>query len=304
MKNKKLVSVIIPTYSRPDFILRAIESIKQQTYIPIELLVVDDNGKGTPYQLETEEILQKYIIKNEINYIVHDINKNGSAARNTGWKASKGNYLVFHDDDDVMAPTKIEEQVNAIESSRDENVMASYCNCVVFKKGRPIKKYVADNSGQLQYELLASKWSFGSGSNILMKREAMEKLGGYDESFLRHQDLEIIVRFFRYFKIVNVNKDLLYKIEDSKPRIPNMSKMLDVENEYLVKFKNDINNYSEKAQKYIYYVRYLDLAILAANYSEYRFCKEMVEKACSYKMMSLKDFLRMVKHVVLKPQAR
>lgn len=304
MRNNKLVSVIIPTYSRPDFIVRAIESIKQQTYKPIELLVVDDNGKGTSCQIETEKILKRYIDKEEIRYIAHDFNQNGSAARNTGWKASKGNYLVFHDDDDIMAPTKIEEQVNAIESSRDENVMASYCNCVLFKDGHQVRKYEANKEGNLQYELLSSKWSFGSGSNILMKREAMEKLGGYDESFLRHQDLEIIVRFFRYYNIVNVKKDLLYKIEDSKPRIPNMYKMLEVENHYVEKFRNDILKYSNKAQNFIYYVRYLDLAILAANYSEYHFCWKMIKKANSYKWISLKDCLRMIKHIVQKPGKR
>ena len=98
----KLVSVIIPTYSRPDFISRAIESVLNQTYKPIEIIVVDDNGRGTNNQILTEQVLTNFIRSNQIKYIVHEKNKNGSAARNTGAASSHGEYITFLDDDDVL----------------------------------------------------------------------------------------------------------------------------------------------------------------------------------------------------------
>ena len=61
-----LVSVIIPTYSRPDNILRAIRSVENQTYRDIEIIVVDDNGIGTASQQETQNILSHLIVENKI----------------------------------------------------------------------------------------------------------------------------------------------------------------------------------------------------------------------------------------------
>lgn len=73
--NNKLVSVIIPSYSRPNNICRAIDSVLNQTYQPIEIIVVDDNGIGTDFQRQTEHVLSKYIRTNKIIYIKHDTNK-------------------------------------------------------------------------------------------------------------------------------------------------------------------------------------------------------------------------------------
>ena len=121
-----LVSVIIPTYSRSTFITRAIDSVLGQTYHPIEIIVVDDNGKGTPQQIETQKILQTYIDDNKIRYITHERNKNGSAARNTGIEASRGEYVTFLDDDDEYLSEKVAREVEAIEESGEE-VGGSYC---------------------------------------------------------------------------------------------------------------------------------------------------------------------------------
>ena len=82
----KRVSVIIPTYKRSKYLIRAINSILNQTYKNVEIIVVDDNGKNTPDQIETEKELQKYINNKHIIYSVHEKNKNGAAARNTGVK--------------------------------------------------------------------------------------------------------------------------------------------------------------------------------------------------------------------------
>ena len=114
-----LVSIVIPTFARPDNLVRAIESVLNQTYKPIEIIVVDDNGRGTLYQVETENVLKPYIYKNQIKYLTHEINKNGSAARNTGFRVSKGDYVCYLDDDDVFAPTKIEKQVARLEKDKE-----------------------------------------------------------------------------------------------------------------------------------------------------------------------------------------
>ena len=90
-----LVSVIIPTYKRSDYLLQTIESVLSQTYPSIEIIIVDDNGLGNKFQVETQKKLQKYIVERKIIYIPHEVNKNGAAARNTGFRASKGEYINF-----------------------------------------------------------------------------------------------------------------------------------------------------------------------------------------------------------------
>ena len=106
-----LVSIVMPTYKGTDNICMAIEGALHQTYKPIEIIVVDDNGEGTEEQKKTEVLLSKYISSKKIKYIKHKYNINGSAARNTGMKVAKGEYFSFLDDDDYLFPDKIEKQV-------------------------------------------------------------------------------------------------------------------------------------------------------------------------------------------------
>ena len=87
---KGLVSIIIPTYKGSDNIKRAVESALSQTYEQVEVYVVDDNGSGSKEQIETENELKCYEGDDRVHYIAHERNINGSAARNTGIKASKG----------------------------------------------------------------------------------------------------------------------------------------------------------------------------------------------------------------------
>jgi len=96
-KNPK-VSVIIPTYNRAHLIGRAIQSVLNQTYQDFELIVVDDGSTDN-----TNEVIKEFSQKDKrILYIKHDKNKGGSAARNTGIKAARGEYIAFQDSDDEM----------------------------------------------------------------------------------------------------------------------------------------------------------------------------------------------------------
>lgn len=91
----KLVSVIIPTYSRPVNLKRAINSVLNQSYNNIEIIVVDDNGDGTYNQIRTEKEINEYMSLNNFRYLKHNKNRNGAAARNTGIKTQKENILLF-----------------------------------------------------------------------------------------------------------------------------------------------------------------------------------------------------------------
>lgn len=299
----KLVSVIIPTYSRPNYIERAIKSVKNQVYKPVEIIVVDDNGVGTNYQKETEYLLAPYIESGEIVYIAHDVNKNGAAARNTGFHAANGEYLTFLDDDDVILPEKISKQVYAIENS-DENVAAAYCGCRVIRHGKVLMETRADLCGNFKNLMLQGKWGFGSGSNLLLKRKAVEKIEGYDETFSRRQDLEFTIRYFRYYNIVGVDEILLEKYNDAPTKRPNPRVYVQIEEQFLCAFKDDISLMSLKDAQMVYYSSYYKMALGAANARDIPFLYTMMKKCIGYKIPSIKDILRVIHNFISQPQIR
>ena len=194
--NYKLVSVVIPTYERPRNLCRAIESVLKQSYQNIEIIVVDDNGLGEKYQIETENILNEYIASNKIKYIKNLHHKNGSYARNTGLFEAKGEYVNFLDDDDVFDSRKIELQVQDLEIRKEYD--AAYCNIEICNGTK--KSYITNKiEGNVAYELLSGKIRFNT-STVLFRKKALLEINGWDDRFQRHQDWELMVRFFKITK--------------------------------------------------------------------------------------------------------
>jgi glycosyltransferase involved in cell wall biosynthesis len=116
MTPNHLTTVIIPTYYRNDWLSKAIESALDQTYEPIEIIVVDDSGER-----HAEPVAEEY----DVTYIAHEENQGGNPARNSGIEAASGKYIQLLDDDDRLEPTKIEKQVALFESNPAVGVV--YC---------------------------------------------------------------------------------------------------------------------------------------------------------------------------------
>lgn len=87
-----MISVIIPTYNRSAMLLEAIRSIQNQKNSDIEIIVIDDNSTD-----DTEKIVSKFPC---VTYIKNSSNKGPGYSRNLGYRLSKGEYIVFMDDDD------------------------------------------------------------------------------------------------------------------------------------------------------------------------------------------------------------
>lgn len=195
---KSLVSVIIPSHGGGQYLARAIDSVLSQTYPNIEIIVVDDNGLGTPNQLSTQQIMQKYCSNEKVKCVCHELNKNGSAARNTGFKYSSGKYIALLDDDDEYLPPKIERQVADIERLDDSYALV-YCSNEVILDGK-ISILKKTRSGNLFYEVMTHEVTIGTDS-LLIRRNVWEELNGFDESFKRHQDYEFTARVAHKYKV-------------------------------------------------------------------------------------------------------
>lgn len=261
---KGLVSVIIPTYSRPDNIIRAINSVLNQTYKHFEIIVVDDNGEGSENQLMTESILKEYISNKKIKYLKHKKNINGSAARNTGFEYSIGEYINYFDDDDEMGVDKLEKQVDFMKSHL--KVMACFCDTLsVYNEKKTFLKnpIIVDNA----VELLLNKVFFNT-STVLFRRSVIEKLKGFDETYLRHQDWEL---YMRYLKISNFYKvDCNPVIKYTSPNIISQhpEKAIFLKEKFLNNFKDQIFSYKEGNEIFSYH--YYDLAKLSLGSCRYK----------------------------------
>lgn len=194
-----LVSIIIPSYGGGQYLARSIDSVLNQTYKNVEVIVVDDNGIGTNNQLETSKIIDKYKDVDNVKYICHEVNKNGSAARNTGARASSGEYLGFLDDDDEYLPHFVQMHLDEFENLADEYAL-TYCSADMYCGDTYVDTRHNTKSGSLLYEVLSHKAVIGS-SVLLIKKSVFDELGGFDESFRRHQDWEFTARVAARYKI-------------------------------------------------------------------------------------------------------
>lgn len=236
----KRVTVIIPTHKGSQYVTSAVESVLNQTYQNIEIIVIDDNGLGTNEQVQTRSRLTEYIDSKRIKYIPHEVNKNGSAARNTGFKNSTGEYICLLDDDDEYYPDKVEREATALDQLSDEWGL-------VFCSGEGSKKA---KSGEILFDVLIHSVVIGSNS-FMVRREIWEKLNGFDESFRRHQDYEFTARAASICKIKYI-PFVGFKSKETNRNIPkNKNQAQEYRKHYLDKMMPLIHTLPLNKQKII-----------------------------------------------------
>jgi len=231
----KKVSVIVTTYGGGSEVKRAVLSLINQTCGNHEIIVVDDNGLGTEAQIKTENCLSEFIENNKIKYVPHEVNRNGACARNTGFKNSQGEYIMFLDDDDEYTPERIEKQV-AILDGLDSSWGVSYCSFKkVDKNGKVFEKMIAKKSGKMLYNAIMHRPTLLT-CNTMIRREAYEAVEGFDETFRRHQDWEFFARLTEKYK-AKAMKDFGCIIH---MEFRNSAKNLDTVREYRLKYLEKI----------------------------------------------------------------
>lgn len=242
----KLVSIIIPTYKGSNVLKRAIDSVLIQTYPSIEIIVVDDNSPESKERKDTEKIMSEYYSE-KIIYIKHDKNKNGSAARNTGFSKSNGDYIMFLDDDDEFLSNKVSTQVTAMESVSSEWGV-SYTSFLRKINGKLIAKSYEKRQGNLYIEELSRNFFIHAGSNLMIRRSVVEDMNGFDETFTRNQDIEFLSRILERYKILYVDYiGLTVHIGFRKKSFD----YLKVTEDYLFKFKSRIDALNDRDKEYV-----------------------------------------------------
>lgn len=199
------VSVVIPTYNRPDFLRLAIRSVLDQTFQDFEIIVVDDASMDN-----ISQVVGGFKDK-RIKYIRHEVNKGGSAARNTGIMKSSCEYIAFLDDDDEWLPPKLKMQVDLLDNSPPV-VGGIYTGSVKIDRNsqRVFEQLTPTKRGDLASELLVSNCLSSAGSSILLKKECFEQMGLFDENLPSFQDYDMWIRISKQFHFEYI-KDPLVK---------------------------------------------------------------------------------------------
>ena len=253
VKKETLVSVVIPTYNRPVYLKRCIDSVINQTYKNIEIIVVDDNDPKTDPRKETEQVMSGYAGIDKITYLKHDHNKNGSAARNTGWRHSRGEYITFIDDDDVIECTKIEKQVECLEHL-DSSWGACYTGYRLFKEHGDWQISSENRNGDCYVAALMRTMFMGSGSNLFLRKSVVDEIGGYDETFIRNQDIEFLVRVLEKYKLAYVDEVLLTIYQEGQRPNRSYEQLEKISEHYLSKFKKRIDALKPEDRERVYAV--------------------------------------------------
>ncbi len=197
---RPLVSVIIPTHNRFQFVQEAINSVAEQEgtgeIFDVEIIVVDDASSD-----ETPDLPRRFP---DVHFIRFDKNQGASAARNAGIKAAKGEYIAFLDDDDLFLPHKLKLQVPLLESRPDVGVVYGQISISgdattdAWPKSAP--------SGNVFGELLLLTDDFMSPDALLVRREAFHQAGYFDESLptMEHYDMYLRLAFHVRFLFMPV----------------------------------------------------------------------------------------------------
>ena len=204
---KLTVSVIIPTYKRSNMLPRAITSVLNQTYPNIQVVVVDDNNPDTEFRKNTEALMAQYASDERIKYVKHRKNANGSVARNTGIKSSDGEIVAFLDDDDFFYPEKIQKQIEYL--LQHPQFRAVYCGW-----DRDGKVVIPHDEGDLSYNILSGDHIILTNAIMMWKKDALA-CGGWDETFMRHQEAAFLLRYFRNGGTIGVVPEALVKFDVS-----------------------------------------------------------------------------------------
>lgn len=208
------VSVIIPVYNRASTIRRAIESVLSQTHQSFEIIVVDDGSTDG-----TAEVVGA-IADQRVTLIRHDRRRGGSAARNTGIRAGSAPFVAFLDSDDEWLAPKLERQLEIFERSGEDLALVYTGAQWLYPDGtvdNVFARRYADPGRRLLTVNIIGETSVG-----MVRRTAMNEIGGFDESLPSSQDMDVWLRLCERFKAGVVAEPLVRVTKgDDKGRISN-----------------------------------------------------------------------------------
>jgi glycosyltransferase involved in cell wall biosynthesis len=197
------VSIIIPTNNRPRLLVRAIQSVLNQTFQDFEIIVVDDGVKK-----RSDRVIQE-IGDNRIRYIQHPMELGGAAARNTGIKNARGEFIAFLDDDDEWLKQKLEKQIAVFEEAGND-VGVVFCGVKIYdKEGNLLNVRLPNQEGIMRpFERLLHK-CFIWTSAIMIRKKLADRGIVFDVNFTKNQEWDLLLRLSKVTDFFSINEALV-----------------------------------------------------------------------------------------------
>lgn len=195
----KSVSVVVATYKQETELKKALESLAEQTYTCMEIILIDDNGNDewNGKVFEIVDGFRKRYPDIVLEYIVNNPNQGSAKTRNIGINSAKGDYVTFLDDDDIYLPDKIRKQVEFMETNQYDY---SITDLRLYNKDgkeidRRIRSYIKETTVEAlrMYHL---KYHITGTDTMMFKKEYLIRIGGFapidvgDEFYLMQRAIE------------------------------------------------------------------------------------------------------------------
>lgn len=225
------VSVIIPTFNRFKYLLNTIESVKNQTYSNLEIIVINDNSTQKEYynyDWESHKIIIIHLDQNSKNKFGYAC---AGYVRNKGIEKSTGKYIAFCDDDDIWFPKKIELQLNAMKKSGYKmSSTDGFIGNGVYDKNKKYKKY----NGEHFYRILQNIYRKNKSnllekgfpeiwnleflkihncvicSSVILNKEILDKINNFKNMKPPGEDYDCWLRALNYTDSIYINDVCVY----------------------------------------------------------------------------------------------
>lgn len=213
------ISVIIPTFNREQFILRAINSVLEQTYLVDEIIIVDDGSTDNTY-----EIIKELQTKHKNIIYIKQANHGVSKARNSGIKNAKNSWVAFLDSDDTWHKDKIQEHL--IFHKNNPLYLCSYTDELWIRNGKTIKLKSYQEKDEPTFMNSLRLCKIGT-SSFFTNKKVFDEIGFFDEKLEACEDYDLWLRILLKYNIKYINKTLVTKYAGHKNQLSFETPLID-----------------------------------------------------------------------------
>lgn len=268
---KVKVSVIIPYYNRETMLLRALKSVKSQTFTDFEIILIDDGSTDKSHKI-VDDFINENLHINIKN--IYQRNMGPSIARNNGIKRAEGEYIAFLDSDDEWLPEKLSIQIALMEKC-DIDLLG--CNYYLIKNNRVNEFiFIHDKLKQITFKRLLTKHYYATPC-VVVRKEVFEDVGYFPENQHYMEDSYIFTSIARKYKTYMISDFLvnIYKLPYGEDGLSsNLWEMEKYELLNIKRFRKENIKYKEKLTLVLYIgvnvfsiVKYIKrrIAVMARN---------------------------------------
>lgn len=197
-----VISIITPVLNVEQYLSAAIESVRAQTYGDWEMIIVDDGSSDRTIEIAAEAAAEDPRI-----YLIRSDGRGAAAARNTGLRVGRGNFTTFLDGDDVFEREKLQNDLDALKAN--PQAMLTYGPTLWWFIEDPSRNWLEPMSGEagrlhlppklLDYVILRQRSQVPCICSVMVRREALQSIGGFDEAFQLYEDQTLLVKLLLRF---------------------------------------------------------------------------------------------------------